>query len=152
MLSSHGFSHIGACFVGHSYGCIVIAWVLQDRPKLVSSLVLIEPPCLLLYDYKVCYNFLYKNLKKPIEIIARFIAAREISTALSLTRYTLHILRYFWWQENILLYEELSDYSVVILSENDFIVESTKIRKWLASHLESNEYKGNLLSKKENQK
>ncbi len=86
MLSSHGLSHLGACFVGHSYGCIVITWVLQDRPQLVSSLVLIEPPCLLLYDHKVCYNFLYKNLKKPIEVIARFIAAREISTALSLTR------------------------------------------------------------------
>jgi hypothetical protein len=38
------------------------------------------------------------------------------------------------------LFEELSDFTVVILSENDFIVESTKIRKWLASHSESNEY------------
>jgi len=37
----------------------------------------------------------------------------------------------------------LSNYSVIVLSQNDFIVDSESVRHWLASHPESNEYKGN---------
>lgn len=135
MLTKHGLYNQGACFVGHSYGSCVITWVLQDNPQLVSSLVLIEPVCLFLYHYKVCYNFLYKTLYKPFELVARFFAAREISTALAMTRY-------FCWQDNMCLYEELADNSIIVLSQNDFIVDSERVRFWLASHPESNEYTG----------
>jgi hypothetical protein len=74
--------------------------MLVYTPKLVSSVIFIEPVCLLLFNYKICNNFLYKKVTKPIHLIARFFVAREISTALAMTRY-------FMWQDNFCLYDEL---------------------------------------------
>ena len=69
--------------------------------------------------------------------MVRYFTAREIGTALSLTRH-------MKWQESILLYDELPEYTTVLLSENDFIVDSVRVRKWLGSFPESNEYTGNV--------
>lgn len=44
------------------------------------------------------------------------------------------------------LFEELPKFTVVVLSENDFIVDSKKVREWLSSFPESNEYKGEVKS------
>jgi hypothetical protein len=86
MLISHGLDKQGACFIGHSYGTFAISWILNYSPKLVSSIILIEPPCLILFHYHVCYNFLYKKLTKFFHLIVRYITARELSTAVSITR------------------------------------------------------------------
>ncbi len=133
MLSSHGRWGTGACFIGHSYGTYAVAWVLRKRPKLVRSMMLIEPVCLLLFSYHVCYNFLYNPNNKIWGRSAMWLAGKEMTVAHTLTRH-------FWWQSNTLLVRDFPQFSCVMLSDNDFICPSRQIRAWLASYPTCNEY------------
>jgi len=135
MLSNHGRWNTGCCFIGHSYGTCAIAWILRTRPNLVTSMVLIEPVCLLLFSYHVCYNFLYNPNNKLWGRAAMWLAGSEMSVAHALTRH-------FWWQANTLLIEDFPKYSSVFLSADDFIIPSGNIRKWLKLQPHCNEYQG----------
>ncbi|GAB5356287.1 hypothetical protein AAMO2058_000277600 [Amorphochlora amoebiformis] len=135
MLSNHGRWNAGACFIGHSYGTCAIAWVLRTRPQLVRSMVLIEPVCLLLFSYHVCYNFLYNPNNKLWGRTAMWLAGSEMSVAYALTRH-------FWWQSNTLLVSDFPKYASIFLSADDFIIPSKYIRKWLSLHPRCNEYTG----------
>mmetsp|Transcript_183 Transcript_183/g.482 ORF Transcript_183/g.482 Transcript_183/m.482 type:complete len:541 (-) Transcript_183:158-1780(-) len=135
MLSNHGRWDTGACFIGHSYGTCAIAWVLRTRPQLVKSMILIEPVCLLLFSYHVCYNFLYNSNNKLWGRTAMWLAGSEMSVAHALTRH-------FWWQSNTLLMQHFPEYSSIFLSADDFIIPSREIRCWLQQNKGCTEYKG----------
>ena len=135
MLSSHGRLQTGACFIGHSYGTCVVAWMLRIRPKLVKSIILIEPVSIMLYCHQVCFNFLYNSNNKLWGRTAMWLAGKETSVAHALTRH-------FWWQHNTLLQCDFPKYSSIFLSSHDFICPSETIRKWLSLNPACNEYKG----------
>lgn len=87
LLTSHGLDKSGVCVLGHSYGSCVATWMMIYSPKLVKSVVLIEPVCMLLFMHKVCYRFLYAENTSFLSVVARYFTAREISVAAALTRH-----------------------------------------------------------------
>src|SRR5262245_52750303 len=48
-------------WVGHSFGTIVVGWVVRYQPHLVDGVVMIDPVCFTLWDGELVRNFLYKQ-------------------------------------------------------------------------------------------
>mmetsp|Transcript_11203 Transcript_11203/g.31771 ORF Transcript_11203/g.31771 Transcript_11203/m.31771 type:complete len:448 (-) Transcript_11203:16-1359(-) len=48
-----------ACFVGHSYGTLLMARCLQLHPELCSAAVFLDPVCMLVLHPKLLANFIY---------------------------------------------------------------------------------------------
>jgi pimeloyl-ACP methyl ester carboxylesterase len=114
------FKLLDVCLVGHSYGSVVVAWILRamkDYNKVVFNyrLVLMDPVSLYLLVPKVCYSFLYEQPKGFFQRVTRHWASEELGVAIALRR------RFFWTQ-CVLFAEELPSDSTVFLSENDHIV------------------------------
>jgi len=95
MMTRHAIWKRGACFISHSYGSCVIGWLLRYQPKVVSSAVLIEPVAIMLCDYSICYNFLYKEPRKWISMFVRWVVGREMNILQTMQRH-------FFWAENII--------------------------------------------------
>jgi pimeloyl-ACP methyl ester carboxylesterase len=55
----YGCDTEGADFVGHSYGTVVLAWVIKLQPALVRRCLLIDPISVGLQRADLCYNFVY---------------------------------------------------------------------------------------------
>jgi pimeloyl-ACP methyl ester carboxylesterase len=134
-LMLHRHKHETACIAGHSYGTVIAAYILKYRPRIVASMVLLDPISILVSLPNVCMNFLYSQatyMKKyklsyfQIFVLAAFtyISAREIGIAETLCRH-------FWWYEILLLAEDLPRNTTVVLSGKDHIVPSGKIRRYL---------------------
>ena len=123
MLNRHGFSK--ACFVGHSFGSISVTWVIKMQPHIVRSAVLLDPVALLLCFPKVAYNFVYKplDLWNPMAWILQF-----CSTELGMARV---FYRHFWWYLNTLWVDELPPHCTVVLSAEDALVPSGRIKRHL---------------------
>ena len=110
--------------VGHSFGSIPVAWLVQKAPHLVGSACLMDPVCFLLFEPDVAYNFIYR---KPQTIVARLInilASRELYTANAL-------FTHFWWYSNVLWFDEISCPALVVLSGSDDIVNAAKVYDYL---------------------
>jgi pimeloyl-ACP methyl ester carboxylesterase len=136
MLNYHNVE--SACFIGHSYGTIVCAWVLKHCPRLIKSLVLLDPVSLMLIDSSLAANFLHlrsmhsrrqklKIFKLILLLSFYYISAREIGIAESLSRY----LR---WQESNIWFDELPSNTTVLLSSKDAIVPVKKVRNFIMNY------------------
>jgi pimeloyl-ACP methyl ester carboxylesterase len=124
-----------ACFVGHSYGSVVCSWAVKHCPRIVKSLVLLDPVSLVIVLPHVAANFLHmrsiQSRKNRLSFVKFFflllffyISAREIGIAETLQRN----LR---WQETNLWVDELPNNTTVVLSSKDAIVPAKKIRNYL---------------------
>lgn len=124
MLASWGEPR--AHFVGHSFGSLLLAWMVRTRPDLVSMTTFIDPVCFLLVKPDVCYNFMYRRPATPTQLLIHYFLARELYIAHSLSR------NFFWFQ-NLLWPEELSMPALVVLGGQDSIVPAHSIRRYLAA-------------------
>lgn len=110
---------------GHSYGSIVSAWVIKERPKYVNRITLVDPVCFALWEPDLIRNFLY-NAKPigPIHHLAQYFVARDLLVASTL-------FRHFWWLQNILFPEDLTCQTHAYFSKYDWIINSKGIQKYL---------------------
>jgi len=103
---------------GHSYGSIVTAWVVKERPKYVQRVCLVDPVCFALWEPDLIRNFLYNpNPKGPIHHLAQFFVAQDLLVAATL-------FRNFWWLQNILFPDDLHVPTHVYYSRHDWIIDS----------------------------
>lgn len=137
MLDTWGFDT--ATFVGHSYGSILLSWMVQHAPDRVASVVFIDPVVIMLNLKSTLYNFLYKHAGE----------GGKISDLVGSELYLNHALRrHFWWYRNIIWAQDMHNEgipSTVIVSEKDEIVPSAEV----AQHIErfNAEMKGDSLVK-----
>lgn len=89
-----------ACVVAHSFGTVVAAWMMRQRPDLVHSTVLIDPIPFLLCLPDVCNNFVHRPPTKGSEMLMRYFVSRDATIAATLARH-------FHWRECCLWADEL---------------------------------------------
>jgi len=119
-------------WVAHSYGTIVTTWVLKERPKYINKLSFVDPVCFALWEPDLIYNFLYRSPPGPIHRLCQFFVAQDL-----LVSYTL--FRNFWWLQNVLFPEDLHCPTKVYLSSHDFIIDSSRLHRYLkVQHEEKN--------------
>ena len=92
----------------------------------VTATLLVDPITFLLHHASVAYNFLYRAPKRANEWQLWYFASRDPDIARTLGRH-------FFWSECIMWKEDLERGRkiAVILSEEDQIVDSKAVRKYL---------------------
>mmetsp|Transcript_30030 Transcript_30030/g.69170 ORF Transcript_30030/g.69170 Transcript_30030/m.69170 type:complete len:625 (-) Transcript_30030:59-1933(-) len=124
MLASWGNST--AHFVGHSFGSLLVAWMVLQEPAMVSMATFIDPVCFLLVKPDVCYNFMYRAPETPTQLLTHYFVARELYIAHSLSRN-------FFWSQNLLWPEDLKCPALVVLSGQDSIIPAHSVRRYVAA-------------------
>lgn len=66
MLSQYGYGK--AVFVSHSLGTAVASWMMQQAPKRVAGVVMIDPIVFLLHFHSIAYNFVHRAPKQFMEV------------------------------------------------------------------------------------
>lgn len=109
----------------HSYGSIVVAWFIKERPHYINKISLVDPVCFALWEPDLIRNFLYdSNPPGPIHHLAQYFVAKDLLVASTL-------FRHFWWLQNILFPDDLTCESHVYFSQYDWIIDSFEIKKYL---------------------
>jgi len=147
----HKDGHSDARFVAHSFGTIIMTWILRDekRRQIVSSVTFIDPIVFLLSDPSVAFNFLHRVPSNSVELMMHYFVARELYIAETLCRN-------FSWSHAILFGEELINMNLkttVILSGKDVIVPARKVFNYfenLNKNYNNNDNKNNNNSKNNN--
>jgi len=118
-----------AHFVGHSFGTVVVTWMIKAAPERVLACTLMDPVCFLLVKPDVNYNFLYRRPDTPTRLLLSYFVASELYIAYSMTRN-------FFWYLNILWPEDIPKGvpALVVLSGKDSIVPAHSIRRFLAAY------------------
>lgn len=122
-------------WLGHSYGSIVITWVIRARPHYVNKVNLVDPVCFALWEPDLIRNFLYNsNPTGPIHHLAQYFVAKDLLVASTL-------FRHFWWLQNLLFPDDLTWQSHVYFSEYDWIINSVGIKNYLDEFCRENSWK-----------
>jgi len=117
----------GAHAVAHSFGCVVIQWLLRLNTAptpIASSVTMVDPVCFLLISPSVAQHFCYRQPKNFLDELVDYFVAREIGV-----NNALH--RHFQWKINALDPNMLPEESAVILSELDSYVPSLHVERML---------------------
>lgn len=125
MLEAHG--HTKACFIGHSFGTFVMAWVSRWRPDIVEKALFLDPVCFLLSQPDVAFNVLYRQPRNWFTHLAANAVFWELYTANSLHRN-------FIWYNNVLWLDELPKKSMIALSGMDDIANAGVVRCFIEEH------------------
>ncbi|EKX46261.1 hypothetical protein GUITHDRAFT_107873 [Guillardia theta CCMP2712] len=123
-----------AFWVGHSYGSVVLSWMVQHLPERVAGIGLIDPVVMMLNLKDVLYNFLYKKTQDN----DRRKLGNKLGDLIGSELYLNNALRRnFWWYRNILWAQDLQKQnipSLVCLSEHDEIVPSHAVHRHIEQH------------------
>mmetsp|Transcript_173 Transcript_173/g.447 ORF Transcript_173/g.447 Transcript_173/m.447 type:complete len:692 (+) Transcript_173:149-2224(+) len=123
-----------ATMVGHSFGSLILSWMVQSRPDRVSNCIFLDPIVFQLHQKDILFNFHMKRAdhrskddwSNPFSIGALInLAGTEMHTNNAM-------LRHFWWTSNALWPSDIlkNDISAcVLLSEKDEIVPSSDVAK-----------------------
>ncbi|CAM9130040.1 unnamed protein product [Chrysoparadoxa australica] len=125
-MARHGFGADGAVWLGHSLGTFIVAAVQRQQPKLIRSVVLVDPVCFLLHEASVIWNFCYRAPSTPMQIIQHYHISREIHIA-----HYFH--RHFWWHECAMFAEDMAQLknAIVFVSANDDITNTKRVIQYL---------------------
>lgn len=118
-------------WLGHSYGSIITAWVIKERPKHINKISLVDPVCFALWEPDLIRNFLYNSSNRlgPIHHLAKYFVAKDLLVAATL-------FRHFWWLQNILFPDDLTFETHIYFSKYDWIINSVGIKKYLDNFCE----------------
>eukprot|EP00928_Gymnodinium_smaydae_P029417 TRINITY_DN22163_c1_g1_i1.p1 TRINITY_DN22163_c1_g1~~TRINITY_DN22163_c1_g1_i1.p1 ORF type:complete len:716 (+),score=162.82 TRINITY_DN22163_c1_g1_i1:57-2150(+) len=120
MLTVNG--HTAAHFVGHSFGCIVLGWMLKRSPSSVLYVTLLEPALFLIMKSDILTKVLYGSPGTCLELLYRYFVFREL--------FTVNLLcRNFFWEQNTMWPEELRVPAVIQLAGDDALVHSRSVRR-----------------------
>lgn len=118
-----------AHFAGHSFGSVVLSWMVRRAPSRVLALTFIDPVCFMLAKPDVAYNFMYKKPESPTQLLLHYFVSKEMYIAHSLARN-------FFWHQCILWPEQIGVPALVVLSGRDSIVPTHSVRRYLAAHIQ----------------
>lgn len=123
-----------ATFVGHSFGTILLSWMVQNKPDRVSGCVFLDPICFQLHRKEILFNFHLQRVDKKIQEGKKWRNPFSVESLINLagtemnTNYAM--LRKFSWAANSLWPEDLAKEGIpaaILLSENDEIVPSLEV-------------------------
>lgn len=122
--------HTGAHFVGHSFGSVVIGWMLKMSPSSVVYTTLMEPAMFLMIKADSLSKLLYAPTKSCYETLIRYFAFREL--------FTVNLLcRNCFWEQSTVWPEDIHVPAVVQLAGNDHCVASRFVRRLLEHECEA---------------
>uniref|UniRef100_A0A7S2KHS3 AB hydrolase-1 domain-containing protein n=1 Tax=Bigelowiella natans TaxID=227086 RepID=A0A7S2KHS3_BIGNA len=116
-----------AIFMGHSIGSVYLTWIINNKPQLLSKVVLIDPVCLLLHHSKVLWNFLYARPPDGfLGLVTERLVVRDPNVDFRLRRH-------FTWYQNVLWLSDIPHHvnTYIILSENDTFVPSQRVMEYI---------------------
>jgi pimeloyl-ACP methyl ester carboxylesterase len=129
-----------AVFMGHSFGSIIVSWMVKRKPDIIAQIIMLDPVSLCLYLPNVLLNFVYKVPETSDEAVRNYFLANEL--------YIIHALtRHFWFVENTLWYDDVLPHMhfTVLLSGADTVVPTKGIREWIESSLSDRKHEVNLI-------
>eukprot|EP00403_Amphidinium_massartii_P030664 CAMPEP_0178391976 /NCGR_PEP_ID=MMETSP0689_2-20121128/11443_1 /TAXON_ID=160604 /ORGANISM="Amphidinium massartii, Strain CS-259" /LENGTH=643 /DNA_ID=CAMNT_0020012541 /DNA_START=13 /DNA_END=1941 /DNA_ORIENTATION=+ len=122
MLAAGG--HRAAHFAGHSFGCVVIGWMLKMSPSSVYYTTLMEPAMFLMFKCDIMTRLLYNPTHTAYEHLIRYFAFRELFTVNLLARNS-------FWEVMTVWPEDIISAAVVELGGADHIVDSHYVKRLL---------------------
>ncbi|KAI9019487.1 Alpha/Beta hydrolase protein [Phycomyces nitens] len=139
MLHRHHFQD--AVFVAHSLGTAVTSWSLKLIPRSICGVVMLDPICFMLHYRDVCGNFVYRLPTTAGQCIIKYFASSELYISY-------YISRHFHWFQTALyvtpkvthnpsmaqMTTQMPQNIKVFLSENDSIVDSLRVDRYLTHH------------------
>ncbi|KAL6784986.1 hypothetical protein ACKKBG_A01950 [Auxenochlorella protothecoides x Auxenochlorella symbiontica] len=128
-LERHGFSR--AVVMGHSYGTFVASRFTQLFPKMVHSLVIMDPVCMLVCYPQLLHNFIYRrpsrenftSVSGSLDLI-RFFCSRDLTISQA-------FCRKFNWAELMLWPDDIPERCLVVVSGLDDLVPSALVVRQL---------------------
>lgn len=139
MLAAHG--HTSAQWAGHSFGCVVIGWVMKMSPSSMRYATLMEPAQFLIIKAEALTKILWGRPGTTFEILIRYFAFREL--------FTVNLLcRNFFWEQSSMWPEDLKVPSIIALAGDDHIVQSTFVRRLLEHEKSARRLKKRMAAKK----
>jgi pimeloyl-ACP methyl ester carboxylesterase len=82
-----------AVFIGHSYGTIMQTWVVKAAPKLVHSMIMIDPVCIELQEADIVVRFFHRLPANLSHLLIYVVGTTDLGIARTISRH-------FWWFEN----------------------------------------------------
>jgi len=126
--------HTSAHFMGHSFGCVVINWMLRFSPSSVVCTTLMEPAIFLMIKSDALTKVLYGPPITCYQMCLRYLVFREL--------FTLNLLcRNFFWEQSSMWPEDLHVPAVFQLAGDDHIVQSFFVMRLLEHEQNSRKQK-----------
>ena len=67
MLDDTCGSNTKATFVGHSFGTILLSWMVQNKPDRIDGCVFLDPICFQLHRKEILFNFHLQRVDKKLQ-------------------------------------------------------------------------------------
>mmetsp|Transcript_24498 Transcript_24498/g.56444 ORF Transcript_24498/g.56444 Transcript_24498/m.56444 type:complete len:691 (+) Transcript_24498:96-2168(+) len=122
MLAAGG--HRAAHFAGHSFGCVVIGWMMKMSPSSILYTTLMEPASFLMFKCDIMTRLFHKPTNTAYEHLIRYFAFRELFTVNLLARNS-------FWEIMTVWPEDIVTAAVVELGGGDHIVDSHYVKRLL---------------------
>lgn len=132
---------VKATFVGHSFGSIILSWMVQTHPDRVASCVFMDPICFQLHMQRLLFNFHMKRVdERHQKSLNDWVAPFSLGAITNLAGSEMHtnnaMLRQFWWASNALWPSDLEKGKIpatVLLSANDAIVPTKEVAELIST-------------------
>ncbi|KAK9241804.1 hypothetical protein V1506DRAFT_465600 [Lipomyces tetrasporus] len=138
ILRHHGFKKV--VLLTHSYGSVLATHLLHDPAvsNRIGSVILVDPITIQLHHPDVAYNFTFRKPKSANEWLLWYFGSMDMGVAYTLARR-------FFWSENVLWRKDFGDRHITIfLAENDAIVDTDQVRRYLLEAETGRETAGDL--------
>lgn len=133
--------HKKATFVGHSFGSLILSWMVQSHPDRVANCVFLDPICFQLHLRNILFNFHFQRVDESIQKGKRWENPFSAGSFINMAGTEMHtnnaMLRHFWWATNALWPADLEAKSIptsVMVSEHDEIVPSAEIQQLFSNY------------------
>lgn len=135
--------HTAAHFVGHSFGAVVLTWVLKMSPSSIRQATFMDPANFLIMKSEALVRVLYGEPRSVYEVIIQFFGFREL--------FTLNLLcRNCFWEQSLLWPENIHVPCVVELAGDDHIISSLFVRRLLQHEVEARKGARKLVARSSN--
>lgn len=122
MLAVHRFP--GAHFVGHSFGTIILGWMMKMSRSSIICSTFMEPCCILALKSDQWSKAMWEPPKTVMYQLLRYFVFREL--------FTVNLLcRCCFWEQGVLWPEDILTPAVIELASDDAVVSSLFTRRLL---------------------
>lgn len=125
-----------ATFVGHSFGTLLLSWMVQSNPERVAGCVFLDPICFNLHLKDILFNFHMQRVDERVQAGKEWNNPLAMGSLIDLAGTEMHTntatLRQFSWASNSLWPEDLKKNDIpatIILTENDAIVPTAAVEE-----------------------
>lgn len=139
--SNRSKEKVKATFVGHSFGSIVLSWMVQCHPDRVASCVFMDPICFQIHLKQLLFNFHMKRVdKRHQRTLDDWVSPFSLGAIINLAGSEMHtnnaMLRHFWWSSNALWPADLEKSKIpatILLSAKDDIVPTKEVAELVSN-------------------